>query len=130
MSRLLKFVLPALLLPLAASAAFGAVIKPYDATTFAALKAANKPVVVHVVADWCPTCKAQDPIVSQLMTQPAFKDYTVLKVNYDTQKDVRRELNVSQQSTFVVFHGAKEVARTTGDTNKASIATTLAKASG
>ncbi len=115
------------LLSFVATTALAAETKPFDAATFAALQAANKPVLVDVYADWCPTCKQQAPIIAQLMALPEFSGYTVLKVNFDTQKDVRRTLGVSQQSTFIVYRGANEVARSTGDTSKDSIAATLRK---
>lgn len=111
----------------AATNALGAETKPFDAATFAALQAANKPVLIDVYADWCPTCKQQAPIVEALLASPEFKDYTVLKVNFDTQKDVRRTLRVAQQSTFIVYHGKREVARSIGDTSKESIAALLRK---
>ncbi len=101
--------------------------KPFDQATFVALQASNKPVLVDVYADWCPTCKQQAPILSELLSRPEFKDYTVLRVNFDTQKDVRRALGVAQQSTFIVYRGKREVVRTTGDTSKDSIAATLRK---
>ena len=111
-----------------ATSALAAQAKPFDQATFEALQAADKPVLIDVYADWCPTCKQQAPIVSELMARPEFKDYTVLRVNFDTQKDVRRALRVAVQSTFIVYRGKKEVARTIGDTSKDSIAATLRKA--
>ena len=84
-------------------------------------------MLIDVYADWCPTCKQHAPILSELLSLPEFKGYTVLKVNFDTQKDVRRALGVAQQSTFIVYRGKREVVRTTGDTSKDSIAATLRK---
>ena len=110
-----------------ATSALAAETKPFDQATFDALQAANKPVLIDVYADWCPTCKQQAPIVSALMASPEFKDYTVLKVNFDSQKDVRRALRVAEQSTFIVYRGKQEVARSIGDTSKDSIAATLRK---
>ena len=115
-----------LLLALTAGA-WAAETKPFDQATFVALQASNKPVLIDVYADWCPTCKQQAPILSELLSLPEFKDYTVLKVNFDTRQDVRRALGVAQQSTFIVYRGTREVIRTTGDTSKASIAATLRK---
>lgn len=109
--------------------AHAAETKPFDQATFQALQAAGKPILIDVYADWCPTCKAQEPIVSELLTRPQFAGYTRLKVNFDTQKDVRRIFGVSQQSTFIVFRGGKEVGRSTGDTRRESIASLLGKAS-
>ena len=37
--------------------------KPFDAKTFAAAQAAEKPVLIEVSAVWCPICKAQKPIL-------------------------------------------------------------------
>lgn len=113
----------------ALTVAHAAETKPFDQKTFDALQVAGKPVLIQVYADWCPTCKQQTPIISELLTTSEFKDYTVLKVNFDTQKDVRQALRVAQQSTFIVYRGKSEVARTVGDTSKDSIAATLRKAS-
>lgn len=112
---------------LATTMAFAAETKPYDQATFEALQAANKPVLVDVYADWCPTCKQQEPLISSLIGSPEFKDYTVLRVNFDTQKDVRKTHRVANQSTLIVYRGKREVARSTGDTNKDSIAASLRK---
>ena len=108
--------------------AMAAETKPFDQATFEQLQASNKPILIDVYADWCPTCKQQAPILSELMARPEFKDYTVLKVNFDTQKDVRRTLRVAEQSTLIVYRGKREVARTIGDTSMESIAATLRKA--
>jgi thiol:disulfide interchange protein len=107
--------------------AHAAETKPFDRATFQALQAAGKPILIDVYADWCPTCKAQEPIVSELLTRPQFAGYTRLKVNFDTQKDVRRKFGVSQQSTFIVFRGANELGRSTGDTHLESIASLLGR---
>jgi thioredoxin 1 len=110
------------------SAAHAGEIKPFAAQTFAALQGAGKRVVVDVYADWCPTCRRQAPIASELAASPEFSDYTVLKVDFVTQKDVRRAFRVGQQSMLIVFRGTKEVARTIGDADRGSIAVSWRKA--
>lgn len=91
-------------------------IKPYSAQTFDQLAGAGKPVVVDVTASWCPTCKAQKPILDGLMKQPAYRDVTLLTVDFDTDQAALKRFKVRSQSTLVAFKGAKEVARSVGDT--------------
>jgi thioredoxin 1 len=96
-------------------------IKPFTPAAFDAAKAAGKPILIDVTAPWCPTCKAQHPILSGLEAQPKFKDLVVLDVDFDSQKDVLRRFNVRMQSTLIGFKGDKETARSTGDTKPESI---------
>jgi thiol-disulfide isomerase/thioredoxin len=100
----------------------------FTQTEFDALNKAGKPIVVHVHADWCPTCRAQDPILSTLIKDPAFKDVNFLQVDFDAQKDIVKAFKVSQQSTLIVFKGGKEQARSTGDTQKPGITGLVKKA--
>lgn len=95
---------------------------PFDKATFDAALAAGKPVVVDFQADWCPTCKAQKPLVQGLLKDPKYSGLTLFVANYDTEKDLKKRLAVSQQSTFVVFKAGKEVARSTGQTDKGALA--------
>ena len=87
-----------------------------------AAQAEGKPVVIHVTAPWCSTCAAQKPIVGKLVNDPRYKNVTVFDVDFDHQKAVLRAYNVRVQSTFIAFKGEKEVARSSGDTDGASIA--------
>ena len=107
--------------------AHAAETKPFDQKTFGDLQAAGKPILIHVHADWCPTCRQQTPIIAELLATPEFKGYTVLKVNFDSQKDARRVLRAVQQSTLIVYRGMNELVRSVGDTGKDSIAATLRK---
>jgi thiol-disulfide isomerase/thioredoxin len=113
---------------LAAAAPAFAAPQAYDQKAFAAAQAAGKPILLHITAPWCPTCRAQKPILSKLETLPRFKDLVVLNIDFDSQKALLRTLRVNQQSTMIVYKGAKEVGRETGDTDPASIEALLAKA--
>jgi thioredoxin 1 len=113
-----------------ASPAAALVTTPFTQAAFDAAKAAGKPVLVEVTAPWCPTCKAQKPILADLRAMPKFKDLVIFEVDFDSQKEILRGLNVQKQSTLVVFKGNKEVGRSTGDTKKESIEALLAKSVG
>ena len=40
----------------------------------------------------------------------------ILRVNFDTQKDVMRKFHANVQSTLIAFRGTKVVGRSTGET--------------
>ena len=105
----------------------GAAAQRFTQAAFAAAQAAGKPILVEVTAPWCPTCRAQQPILQRLTAEPRFRDLVFLSVDFDSQKDVLRTLNVQSQSTLVVFKGRQEVGRSAGDTNAASITALVAK---
>ncbi len=100
----------------------------YSKPAFDKAVAAGQPVIVDFAASWCPTCKAQKPIVDALLKEPGRKDVTLFKADYDTESALKQKLRVTQQSTFVVFKGGKEVGRSTGETDRAVIASLFDKA--
>jgi thiol-disulfide isomerase/thioredoxin len=100
----------------------------FSQKAFDELRAAGKPVAVHIHASWCEVCKKQAGIVSELMAEPRFKDLTVLRADYDNEKALMQSLNVAHRSSFIVFKGATEVGRSVADTSKDGIAALLAKA--
>ena len=65
-----------------------------DVADLAALK--GKPILIAVHASWCPTCKAQKPILSELTADPKFNNLVYFVVDFDSQKDA------------VKFFGARE----------------------
>lgn len=109
------------------SAAYAQEKKPFDRAAFEAAQAGGKPILIDVSASWCPTCKAQAPIISKLMRDPRFKEVVAFNVDYDSQKDVLKRFKVQRQSTLIVFKGKQEAGRSVADTNPASIEALLAK---
>ena len=114
-------------LGMAALAALAAEL-PYSKPALDAALASGKPVVVDFAASWCPTCKAQKPLVDSLLKEPKREKLTLLKADYDTEDALKKQLGVTMQSTFVVFKDGKEVGRSTGQTDKAAIGALFDKA--
>jgi thioredoxin 1 len=100
----------------------------YNQQAFAAAQAAGKPILLHITAPWCPTCKAQKPILSKLEGETKFKGLVTFDIDFDTSKALLRKLHVAQQSTLIVYKGKTEVGRSTGDTDPGSIEALLGKA--
>jgi thiol-disulfide isomerase/thioredoxin len=101
---------------------------PLDRAALDQAVAAGGPVVVHFHANWCPTCKAQTPVVAQLLSEPPMQAFKLFIADFDNEKALKAELHVNAQSTFVVFKGGREVARSTGQTSREAIAATFARA--
>ncbi|CAN7560743.1 thioredoxin family protein [Bosea sp. LjRoot237] len=114
-----------MLIPLAAAAAND--IRTFSPADFDAARKAGKSILVEVHADWCPTCKAQAPIISELRKEPRFKELVVFRVDFDSQKEAVKQFGARSQSTLIAFKGNTEAGRSVGDTNKASIGALLAK---
>lgn len=101
---------------------------PFGQAQFDSMRAAGKPVAVVFHADWCPTCRAQAPLLKDLAQTPELKSVTLYVANFDTEKALKKSLGVTKQSTIVVFKNGKEVARSTGDTQQDSLAALLRRA--
>lgn len=59
--------------------------------------------------------------MNRLTNEPGFANVVVLKIDFDSSKDVLREWNVAQQSTLVAFKGKSETMRSTGVTDPDAI---------
>jgi thioredoxin-like negative regulator of GroEL len=107
------------------SSAWANAAVPFTEEAFKAAQASGSPILVEIHAGWCPTCKAQKPILDQLTAAPKFKDLKVFRVDFDAQKPVVEQFKAQMQSTLIVFKGSAEQGRSVGDTKQASIAALL-----
>jgi thioredoxin 1 len=101
---------------------------PFNQAQFEQAKTAGRPVVVFFHADWCPTCRVQQPIIQRLSAEPQFKPLTIFVADYDSEVALEKALHVGQQSTLVVFRRGVEVTRSTGQTAEAALRATLQQA--
>lgn len=102
-------------------------IQPYSAPALADLQEAGKAVALHFHADWCPTCRAQEKVFTGWKGDPAVPG-SLLVVNYDKERELRKRLGVRSQSTLIVFKGQAETARLAGDTDPKALAGALGSA--
>jgi thioredoxin len=100
---------------------------PFTAEAFKAAQASGSPILIEIHADWCPTCKAQKPILDKLTAAPKFKDLKIFRVDFDSMKPQVKEFGANMQSTLIVFKGAAEKGRSVGETAEAPIAALLEK---
>ena len=94
---------------------------PYTQAGFAKAQAAGKAIVVDVHADWCPTCKAQAPILDELRSEKRLSGVTFVRVDFDTDKAFLREHRIPRQSTVLVFRGTRETARSIAETRRTEL---------
>lgn len=85
--------------------------KLYNQQEFDTLLAQGKTIVVHIHADWCGTCKAQDVQINAAMNTSEFKDVAFLEVDYDIQRKALKFFNIKIQSTIIIFKNGKEIDR-------------------
>ena len=113
-------------LALAASASLAVAldIQPYSPETLAAKQKAGEAVALHFHADWCPTCRAQDKVFNGWKGDAAVPG-TLLIVNYDKERELKRQLGVRTQSTVIVYKGSKETGRLAGETDPAPLRAVL-----
>jgi thioredoxin 1 len=108
--------------------ALAASLTTFDANAFTQAQKAGRSILIAVHATWCPTCKAQGPILSELRADPKFGQLVYYVIDFDQSKDLLKRFDVRMQSTLIAFKGGVEVGRSVGDTNKASIDALVAKA--
>ena len=76
-------------------------------------------VVYFFHASWCPSCRATEKAIDAVGVPAGL---TVVKVDYDSETDLRKTYGVTQQHTFVQVDGAgKELAKWSGSSDGAAI---------
>ena len=90
----------------------------YAPESFAAAQAEGRTILVDVTATWCPTCRAQKPILDELAAEPKMEGVVFVRLDFDTHKEFLREHRVPRQSTILIFDGAKEVDRSISETDR------------
>jgi thiol-disulfide isomerase/thioredoxin len=99
----------------------------YSKEKFDAILKGDKPVLVHVHADWCPVCVRQERTFNEIASSADYKKLVGVKVSFDMDLDFRKAHNVNNQSVLILFKGGKEVARAGGISSASDIAEFISK---
>lgn len=67
----------------------------------------GKAVLFFAALAWCPSCQAADKDI-QANFDKVPNDVTILKVDYDTAKDLKQKYAITMQDTFVQVDGQGE----------------------
>lgn len=89
----------------------------YSADAFRSAQRAGHAVLVDVYASWCPTCKAQQQLLSNLLEDPEYASIEAFRVDFDSDREFLRTHGVRSQSTLILFEGEQEVSRSVGQTD-------------
>ena len=79
-----------------------------DTTFDAEVLAASGPVLVDFWAEWCPPCKAMDPILDDLSRELAGK-VKIVKLNVEENVGIVTRYNVRAMPTMIVFKDGEPV---------------------
>jgi thioredoxin 1 len=79
-----------------------------DANFGAEVLNANEPVLVDFWAEWCPPCKAMDPILDDLSVELAGK-VKIVKLVVETNPGIVTRYNVRAMPTLIVFKDGEPI---------------------
>lgn len=77
----------------------------------------NRFVVVDVYTDWCGPCKALTPIFQSLSDELG-NQFSFVKLNGDSEPQLRQSLNITGYPTIIFMKDGKEVGRHVGGASR------------
>lgn len=72
----------------------------------------NEKFIAFFHAEWCPTCRAWE---KGILEADFASNVKILKINYDTATELKKEYGVAMQSTAVFFNADGSVMKKEGD---------------
>ncbi len=92
----------------------GLAYQPFSQAAYDQAKADGKTIFLEFYANWCPTCKAQDPALRSGLSKIESDNLVAFQVNYkDSETDadeqaLAQKFNITYQHTHVVTNTSEE----------------------
>ena len=94
---------------------------PVDEQSFRAeVLESTRPVLVDVGAQWCPPCRALEPIVAGIAAEYDGR-IKVVAIDSDQCPDLGARLGIRANPTLIVFDGGREIRRHVGLTSRPKV---------
>jgi thiol:disulfide interchange protein len=84
----------------------------------------GKPVLLDFYTTWCITCRAQQRVISKLLSNESeFSDVIWVKIDWDqySGSDLSKKLRIPRRSVLVMLKNGKETSRLVAQTDTKSI---------
>jgi len=98
-------------------------LQDFDRAKFENALADGKTVLLDFYAPWCPTCRANEPVLDTFFDGSS--DIVGFRVDYDTATILRQKYGVTVQSTYIVVNRMQELNRYTGSLNSSRLSRLL-----
>lgn len=97
---------------------------------FEQLQEAGELILVDVFADWCPTCAAQQEVLSAFREEHPDVPLHTLTVDFDGQKEWVQHFGAPRQSTLILYRGHERIWFSVAETRSEVIVGQLTNAAG
>jgi len=87
-------------------------IEQFNQAKFETALADGKTVFLDFYASWCPTCRANTPIIDAAFDGST--DIVGFRVDYDNETELKKTYKVTAQSTYLVLKNGQELDRYLG----------------
>lgn len=84
---------------------------PYTKEALEKAQSKGERIMLQVYAEWCPVCKNEDKVFNNLKNDETFKSLTHIRASFDNDLQLKKDYQVVNPGTLILFDGKKEVGR-------------------